>query len=143
MGTSSHVAVMLATVGTHTSCVMCVSWVVGYSAAEKNVLRVPFYMCQQPFVLFGRDVCVCVCVCVCVYVHACACVHVCVYVHACVCVCVCVCACVCVHGSGCVCMGKKHDILLTRQMLYPLSYRGSSAGWAGSRQYKDNQSNLT
>ena len=31
---------------------------------------------------------------------------------------------------------RTYDILLTRQMLYPLSYRGSSAGWAESRQYK-------
>ena len=38
---------------------------------------------------------------------------------------------------------QTHDILLTRQMLYQLSYRGSSAGWVESRQYKARATSLT
>ena len=40
---------------------------------------------------------------------------------------------------------QTHDILLTRQMLYPLSYRGNSAGWAKSRQHKSraNMANMS
>ena len=38
---------------------------------------------------------------------------------------------------------RTHNILLTRQMLYQLSYRGSSAGWAESRQYKARATSLT
>ena len=48
-------------------------------------------------------------------------------------------------GNGKSCSGgiQTHDILLTRQILYPLSYRGSSAGWAESRQYKARETSLT
>ena len=38
---------------------------------------------------------------------------------------------------------QTHDILLTRQMLYQLSYHGSSAGWVESRQYKARATGLT
>ena len=38
---------------------------------------------------------------------------------------------------------RTHDILLMRQMFYQLSYRGSSAGWAESRQYKARVTSLT
>ena len=46
-------------------------------------------------------------------------------------------------GKSCSGGIRTHDRLLTKQMLYQLSYRGNSAGWVESRQYKARATSLT
>ena len=38
---------------------------------------------------------------------------------------------------------SNHDLLLTREVLYPVSYQDGLAGWVESRQYKARATSLT